>query len=182
MFPFDPLIRQAQLETPPTTLSPHGRNGHSRNPSITKESPHHDGYIAFSPESQAGACGDSRKPQHTFENNHRRNPSYCNHPSPIPPKTRYFDGHADLHSPPAEHSDPGGIASRDSKSPGNGPHPFIHTKSYSPPLMTKSGSTLSRKRAYRHSSEESDGGPKRQEDETSYRSKKKQISVAPAYG
>ena len=49
------------------------------------------------------------------------------------------------------------------------------------PQRTKIDLDVPRQRMFRHSSEESDGGPRRQEDESNYRQKKKQPKVAAAY-
>lgn len=113
----------------------------------------------------------------------RRYSSYDrNHPPPPPPlarKQRYFDG------PPGLHSSSADVYSRDSWTNGQNRSPpnedTNHTRDVPSPSRSRPDPHITRKRSYRHSSEESDGGPKRQEDENTQRRKRNEPKIAAAY-
>jgi hypothetical protein len=115
---------------------------------------------------------------------HRRYSSYDrNYPPPPPPpparKQRYFDGPLGLHSSSAD------VHSRDSwtncqnRSPPS--EDTNQIRDIPSPSRSRSDPHITRKRSYRHSSEESDGGPKRQEDENTQRRKRNEPKIAAAY-
>lgn len=162
---------------------------HSRKLSYTKGSSHPNG----------SAKHYSLDPKPSLDNSHQeranRDPlsrySSYERSQPLPPppplryRQRYFDGSSSIHDSPTDLQGPNleseFSTNRHSKSPTNEDMYANPSNDTMSPLRSKSDPQLSRKRSYRHSSEESDGGPKRQEEEIAQRNKRKQPKIAAAY-
>ena len=100
-------------------------------------------------------------------------------PPPPPPRHRFYDGQED-HSPPNDYSNENPIATNGhSASPHNGEDIDINPDKLSP-AWGNAGSEDEKERAYRDPSEESNAGPRRQE-EPSPASKKRHPQIAAAY-
>ena len=107
--------------------------------------------------------------------------SYDQCEPPVKAKSRYSDGPPSLQKSPTDSQENERTTNGHQQSPTNEDAPTNPPESITSPRRSKSDLSLSRKRSYRHSSEESDGGPKRQEDETAQRQKRKQPKIAAAY-